>query len=103
MTEATPDKQTLPPDLSRLKQAEQWLQAEEQARPNRPGRQSARESLKALFDSGTGQELFRFVRNRLDKPSFSDGIVCASGEIQGRPLLAWASEYETMGGSIGAL
>ncbi len=103
MTEPTPAKLKLSHDLTRFKQAEQSLQSEEKNRPVRPGRQSARERLKLLFDPGTGQELFRFVRNRLDKPSFSDGIVCASGEIQGRPLLAWASEFETMGGSIGAL
>jgi len=105
--------QPIPPsDLARLKMAEQLLLEAENAcsvrkspssQADGSARQSARERLKSLFDPGTGQELFRFVRNRLDKPSFSDGIVCASGEIQGRPLLAWASEFETMGGSIGAL
>jgi methylmalonyl-CoA decarboxylase subunit alpha len=92
-----------PSQFERLKMAEQLLETEEKKRPTRPGRQSARERLKALFDADSGQELFRFARNRLDKPSFQDGLVCASGEVNGRPVLAWASEVEIQGGSIGAL
>lgn len=103
MAEAPDTPSPLPTQVDRLQAAESYICAQEQAIPIRPGRQSARQRLKALFDSGTGQELFRFARNRLDKLDFRDGIVCASGEIQGRPLLAWASEFETQGGSIGAL
>ncbi|PIQ28357.1 hypothetical protein COW36_04010 [bacterium (Candidatus Blackallbacteria) CG17_big_fil_post_rev_8_21_14_2_50_48_46] len=90
-------------DLLRLKQAEALIESEDKKSISNSDRPNARQRLKALLDPDSAQELFRFTRNHPEKPSFKDGIVCASGEIEGRPVLAWASEFDSRGGSIGAL
>lgn len=64
-------------------------------------RLSARQRLELLFDGGQFRELFRFARQPGDS-GWRDGMVCAHGEIHGRPAIAFATEAQTQGGSIGA-
>src|SRR5690606_27611913 len=48
--------------------------------------------LRTLFDSGT---------LRLLRPRDSSGVVCARGEIDGTPAVAYATDGMTMGGAMG--
>jgi acetyl-CoA carboxylase carboxyltransferase component len=87
----------------------QRLLAQQQAEENAlcaqladSGRLSARQRLAQLFDPDSGRELFRFARGS-DDPDFRDGLVCAHGTVHGRPVIAWASEFQVQGGSLGAL
>jgi len=76
--------------------------AEEAALKLPPGQGSARQRLAALFDGGDYRELFRFARSP-GASDWRDGVVCAHGQIQGRPVLAYATEFQVQGGSLGVL
>ncbi len=66
------------------------------------GRLSARQRLEQLYDPGSWRELFRFARAPEAK-RWSDGMICAHGEVHGRPVMAWATEAQVQGGSLGVL
>src|ERR1044072_6359371 len=83
------------------------------------GRLDARHRLELLFDDGEWKELpappdaddpldftdVRPYRERLEQARESTGldvaIVCATGTIMGRPLLAGAMDFRFLGGSLG--
>ncbi|MBF2053109.1 MAG: hypothetical protein IGS03_06540 [Candidatus Sericytochromatia bacterium] len=69
------------------------------------GRLSARQRLAALFDAGDYRELFRFARAQSDLagPHCDDGVVCAHGKVHGQPVMAYATEFQVQGGSLGVL
>lgn len=74
--------------------------------PFLPG--SARARLSQLFDEGCFQELFRFAsehphREQPPQEPPHDAIVCAHGDINGQPAVAYATEATIQGGSVGAL
>lgn len=93
------------PDHAKLKAVLQAQAAEEAALRQtltETGRLSARQRLELLFDAGSFRELFRFTRAP-EARSWSDGMICAHGEVHGRPVMAWATEAQVQGGSLGVL
>lgn len=65
------------------------------------GRLDARERLAALFDPGTFVEIGTLVGTTEDPPVPGDALVCGSGRVDGRPVLAGAEDVTVLGGSIG--
>lgn len=92
-------------EFAKLKQILQQQAHEEaltQAKLSSKGKFSARQRLALLFDQGQYTEMFRFARG-LEDTSWSDGIVCGHGKVHGRPVIAFATEVQVQGGSIGVL
>ena len=71
-------------------------------RQHERGRLDARERLSALFDPGTFTEIGTLVGTTETPPVPGDALVCGSGRIDGRPVLAGAEDVTVLGGSIGA-
>jgi acetyl-CoA carboxylase carboxyltransferase component len=71
------------------------------------GRRTARERLELLFDPGTFTELDPFVTHRVDKFGLAerrppgDGVVTGWGEVEGRPVCAFAQDATVFGGALG--
>jgi acetyl-CoA/propionyl-CoA carboxylase carboxyl transferase subunit len=71
------------------------------------GRLTARERLESFFDSGTFVELDPFVVHRSDRFGMAerrilgDGVVTGWGEVDGRPVCAFAQDATVFGGSLG--
>src|SRR4029079_8248406 len=69
------------------------------------GKLTARERVDLLFDTGTFEELDKFVTHRSrdfgmerdDLPG--DGVVSGHGRIDGRPAYAFAQDFTVFGGS----
>jgi acetyl-CoA carboxylase carboxyltransferase component len=60
------------------------------------------ERLEVLCDAGSLQLLRTGVRStRMASPRDGDGVLAASGEIDGRPMLAFAQDASFAGGSLG--
>lgn len=78
----------------------QQMAAEEAALQMPEGKWSPRQRLAQLFDGGEYRELFRFARELKDK-NWQDGMICAHGLVHERPALAYATEFQTQGGSLG--
>ena len=89
-------------DLEKLKKLNDFILKEDLESTNQGEKLSARQRLALLFDDGKYKEIFKFVKN-LNSPSFKDGLVCASGMVNGRNIFAYASEFSDQGGSIGRL
>lgn len=68
-----------------------------------PKQSTAKMRLSQLFDEGRFQELFRFASERPQREQAYDAIVCAHGDINGQPVVAYATEATIQGGSLGAL
>jgi propionyl-CoA carboxylase beta chain len=70
---------------------------------------SARERLEVLFDPGTYQEFgmhaqhscHRFGMEKKELPY--DGVVCAIGNVNGRPAAAYSQDFTVSGGSLGRI
>jgi acetyl-CoA carboxylase carboxyltransferase component len=62
-----------------------------------------RERIELLCDPGSATIIRSAVRSRRlgDKAQAGDGVVAASGEIQGRPIFCFAEDYSFAGGSLG--
>jgi acetyl-CoA/propionyl-CoA carboxylase carboxyl transferase subunit len=80
------------------------------ARPPKPtsnGRLSARERIEAFFDPGRFVELDAFVVHRSERFGMAerrvlgDGVVTGWGEVEGRPVCAFAQDATVFGGSLG--
>ena len=71
-------------------------------RQHERGRLDARERLATLFDPGTFTEIGTLVGTTESPPVPGDALVCGSGRIDGRPVLAGAEDVTVLGGSIGA-
>jgi acetyl-CoA/propionyl-CoA carboxylase carboxyl transferase subunit len=71
------------------------------------GRLTARERLETLFDTGSFVELDPFVVHRSDRFGMAerrilgDGVVTGWGEVEGRPVCAFAQDATVFGGSLG--
>ena len=71
------------------------------------GKLPARERLETLFDEGTFTEIDPFVTHRVDKFGLEerripgDGVVTGWGEIDGRPVVAFAQDATVFGGALG--
>ncbi len=80
---------------------------ERQARHRESGRLLARERLEALFDPGTFQEIDLFVSHRASTFGMAerripgDGVVTGWGEVDGRPVCAFAQDATVFGGALG--
>ena len=71
------------------------------------GKLTARERLEAFFDPGTFTEIDAFVTHRVDKFGLEerrvpgDGVVTGWGEVDGRPVCAFAQDATVFGGALG--
>lgn len=85
-------------DLENLKQTEDLLQKKP---PRKLERLSAQKRLELLFDDGKFKHLFRFVRSDPFKDKIDNNLICASGRVNGQDILAYACEFNILGGSLG--
>lgn len=73
------------------------------------GRLTARERLDRLFDKGTFREIDMFVKHRsvnFDMQSVeipSDGVITGHGQVNGRPVFAFAQDFTARAGSLGEM
>jgi len=71
------------------------------------GKLTARERLEAFFDAGTFTELDPFVTHRIDTFGLDerripgDGVVTGWGDVDGRPVCAFAQDATVFGGALG--
>ncbi len=71
------------------------------------GKLTARERIERLADPGTFEEIGSLVREfRLHltgnaKPSPSDGVIMGLAEVNGRPVMVYATDFTIMSGSMG--
>jgi acetyl-CoA/propionyl-CoA carboxylase carboxyl transferase subunit len=71
------------------------------------GKLTARERLESFFDPGTFTEVDPFVTHRVEKFGLSerrppgDGVVTGWGEVEGRPVCAFAQDATIFGGALG--
>jgi acetyl-CoA/propionyl-CoA carboxylase carboxyl transferase subunit len=71
------------------------------------GRLTARERLETFFDAGSFVELDPFVVHRnvrfgmAERRILGDGVVTGWGEVEGRPVCAFAQDATVFGGSLG--
>ncbi|MEW6439331.1 MAG: acyl-CoA carboxylase subunit beta [bacterium] len=63
------------------------------------GRLAARERVETLLDPGSLMESSMLAGHALDLPS--DGIICGSGTVEGRPVFVYSQDRTVRGGSIG--
>ncbi|HYA11156.1 MAG TPA: acyl-CoA carboxylase subunit beta [Thermoplasmata archaeon] len=81
--------------------------AERVQRHHAAGKLTARERLEAFFDPGTFWETDPFVLHRGDKFGLAerrvpgDGVVTGWGEVDGRPVCAFAQDVTVFGGALG--
>jgi propionyl-CoA carboxylase beta chain len=79
---------------------------ERQARQKSQGKKTARERIDVLLDSGSFQELDKFVRHRgtdfgtQDEHYPGDGFVTGYGQIDGRTVFVFAQDFTVFGGSL---
>jgi len=70
---------------------------------------TARERLDILFDAGTFREIDMFVTHRcvnfgMEKREIpSDGVVTGHGQVNGRPVFAFAQDFTSRAGSLGEM
>ena len=71
------------------------------------GKLTAHDRLEALFDPGSFTEIDAFVTHRVDKFGMQerrvpgDGVVTGWGEVEGRPVCAFAQDATVFGGALG--
>jgi len=81
--------------------------AERVERHRATGRLTARDRLEAFFDEGSFTELDPYVVHRVDKFGLEerkipgDGVVTGWGEVEGRPVCAFAQDATVFGGALG--
>jgi len=77
------------------------------ARHRAAGKLTARERLETFFDPGSFTEIDAFVVHRADKFGLADrkipgdGVVIGWGEVDGRPVCAFAQDATVFGGALG--
>jgi propionyl-CoA carboxylase beta chain len=81
--------------------------AERVAKYRATGKLTARERLEAFFDAGTFLETGPYVTHRVstfglgDRKVPGDGVVTGWGEVDGRPVCAFAQDATVFGGALG--
>jgi acetyl-CoA carboxylase carboxyltransferase component len=89
------------------KKAREGGGSERVARHRAAGKLTARDRLESFFDPGTFTELDPFVTHRVDKFGLEerripgDGVVTGWGEVDGRPVCAFAQDATVFGGALG--
>jgi acetyl-CoA carboxylase carboxyltransferase component len=89
------------------RQAREGGGAERVGKHRAAGKLTARERLEAFFDPGTFTEVDPFVVHRVDKFGLDerrppgDGVVTGWGEVDGRPVCAFAQDATVFGGALG--
>jgi acetyl-CoA/propionyl-CoA carboxylase carboxyl transferase subunit len=89
------------------RQAREGGGAERVGRHRAAGKLTARERLEAFFDPGSFTETDAFVVHRADKFGLAerripgDGVVTGWGEVDGRPVCAFAQDATVFGGALG--
>jgi len=63
------------------------------------GKLTARERIDILLDPDSFMELYMLAGHAVDLPS--DGLVCGSGTIDGRPVFVYSQDRTVRGGSVG--
>ena len=77
------------------------------AKHHAAGKLTARERLEAFFDPGSFNETDPFVTHRAsgfgmeERRIPGDGVVCGWGEVDGRPVCAFAQDATVFGGALG--
>jgi acetyl-CoA carboxylase carboxyltransferase component len=77
------------------------------AKHHAAGKMTARERLEGFFDPGTFNETDPFVTHRAsgfgmeNRRIPGDGVVCGWGEVEGRPVCAFAQDATVFGGALG--
>jgi acetyl-CoA carboxylase carboxyltransferase component len=74
--------------------------AERIAKQHAKGKYTARERLDLLLDPGSYQEIDAFARGSDDEVP-GDSVVTVQGQINGRPVYAFAQDFTVLGGSVG--
>lgn len=83
--------------------------ADKLAKRKERGLMGARERLEKFFEPGTFQEFGMHAQHSchrfgMEKKSLpSDGVVCGSGLVDGRPVAAYAQDFTVSGGSLGRI
>jgi len=72
-------------------------------RQHAKGSLTARERMDLLFDDGTFTEHFTFVesKNITDRPTPADGVITGFGKVDGRPVVAYATDATLFSGACG--
>jgi acetyl-CoA/propionyl-CoA carboxylase carboxyl transferase subunit len=89
------------------RQAREGGGAERVGKHRSAGKLTARERMEAFFDAGTFTEVDPFVVHRVDKFGLEerrppgDGVVTGWGEVDGRPVCAFAQDATVFGGALG--
>jgi acetyl-CoA carboxylase carboxyltransferase component len=92
---------------SLLKRSREGGGAERVAKHRASGKLTARDRLEALFDAGTFVELDALVTHRVttfglaERRIPGDGVVTGWGEVDGRPVCAFAQDATVFGGALG--
>jgi propionyl-CoA carboxylase beta chain len=88
------------------RRAEQAGGADRLRRQRDAGKLTARERIDLLFDSGTFEEVDKFVTHRCTDFGMAqqvvpgDGVVCGHGRVNGRLVYAFAQDFTVFGGSL---
>jgi acetyl-CoA/propionyl-CoA carboxylase carboxyl transferase subunit len=89
------------------RQAREGGGAERVGKHRAAGKLTARERMEAFFDAGTFTEIDPFVMHRVEKFGLNerrppgDGVVTGWGEVDGRPVCAFAQDATVFGGALG--
>jgi len=89
------------------KKAREGGGAERVERHRAAGKLTAHDRLEKFFDPGTFTEIDAFVTHRVDKFGMEerrvpgDGVVTGWGEVDGRPVCAFAQDATVFGGALG--
>jgi acetyl-CoA carboxylase carboxyltransferase component len=99
---------------ARLEKVEQWREEIKRSSNERlferlrsMGKLTARERIDRLFDQGTFYEVSIFAESQIkvmDMDKYrtpADGVICGFGEVGGRKVCAYATDYMVMAGSTG--
>jgi propionyl-CoA carboxylase beta chain len=90
-----------------LKKSREGGGAERVAKHRAAGKLTARDRLEAFFDAGTFVEMDALVTHRVttfglgDRRIPGDGVVTGWGEVDGRPVCAFAQDATVFGGALG--
>ncbi len=77
------------------------------AKQHARGKLTARERIDLFFDAGTFVELGRLVTSRhvdfgmRERPTPADGIITGHGQVDGRPVCCYATDFTVLAGSAG--
>ena len=73
------------------------------ARQHAKGKQTARERIDALLDSGTFLEIGRYTGSGAGKGARPSGVVTGFGQIDGRQVAVYSQDFSVSGGALGTI